>query len=326
MMTKTFKISMALIAIVVLLVMAAPALLVVPPAPNVLPVEELAEPDSQFVEINGVKVHYKSSGAGDAAIILLHGFGASVFSWREVIEPLALAGFGAIIAYDRPAFGFTERPTRWQGQNPYSLMGQVALLDGLMDALEIEQAVLVGNSAGGRVAAAYALEHPQRVRALVMVDAAVSSPAPPWRQAVLYNLPPMQLIGPLMVRKIAQTGNDSIREAWHAPQLVSDGIIAGYRKPLRAENWDVGLWEYTRARRDLDAAARLDELSLPVLVVSGDDDRVIPVENSMRLAAELPNAELVIFENCGHLPQEECPAAFLEALVPFLQSLESGSP
>jgi pimeloyl-ACP methyl ester carboxylesterase len=316
--------SIAIILIVLTtLVMVLPLFVSVPPPANVAPVEQLAEPDSQFIEINNFDVHYKTSGGGDQAIILLHGFGASVFSWREVVEPLALAGYGPIVAYDRPAFGLTERPTSWRGQNPYSLKGQVELLDGLMDALEIEQAVLVGNSAGGRVAAVYALERPERVRALILVDAAVYGQPRPWWQGLVYNLPPMRLVGPLMVRKIAQTGNDTIRDAWHAPELVSAEIIEGYRKPLTAQNWDVGLWEYTRAPRDLDAAARLNELTLPVLVVTGDDDRIIPAENSIRLAGELSNAELVIFENCGHVPHEECPEAFMEAVAPFLQSLEN---
>ena len=322
-MKKTLKIIAVLLIIITLLVMVVPLFLPAPPAPNVLPVEQLAEPDSQFIEINNIQVHYKASGEGGQAIILLHGFGASAFSWREVIEPLTLAGCGPIVAYDRPAFGLTERPTGWQGHNPYSLKGQVELLDGLLDGLEIEQAVLVGNSAGGRVAALYALDRPERVRALVLVDAAIYGQPRPWWQGLVYNLPPMKFIGPLMVRKIAQTGNDTIRVAWHAPERVSDEIIAGYRKPLTAENWDVGLWEYTRAPRDLDAAARLDELTLPVLVVTGDDDRIIPAENSIRLAGELPNAALVIFENCGHVPHEECPQAFMEAVTPFLQSLEN---
>ena len=324
MMPITLKSTTAVIAIVTLLVMVLPMFVHAPPPANVLSVEQLAEPDSQFIEINGIKVHYKISGVGSPVIILLHGFGASVCSWHEVIEPLR--ELGQVIAYDRPAFGLTERPISWQGQNPYSLEGQVEMLDGLLDGMEIEEAVLVGNSAGGRVAAAYTLEHPQRVRALVMVDAAVYSQAHPWWQDLVYNLPPMRIIGPLLVRNIAKTGNDTILEAWHAPQLVTDEISAGYRKPLSAENWDVGLWEYTRAPLNLNIADRLDELTLPTLVVSGDDDRIIPVENSIRLAEELPNAELVIFKNCGHVPHEECPDAFLEAVTPFIKSLQFGSP
>ena len=91
-------------------------------------------------------------GQGEPVLILLHGFGASEFSWREVMEPLST--YGRVIAYDRPAFGLTERPMEgnWTGTNPYSVQGNVELLDGLMDELGVDKAILVGNSAGGGVA------------------------------------------------------------------------------------------------------------------------------------------------------------------------------
>lgn len=69
-------------------------------------------------------------------------------------------------------------------------------------------------------------------------------------------------------------------------------------------------------------AARLKELNLPVLVVTGDDDRIIPTAQSLRLAGEIPNAQLVTFQNCGHVPQEECPDAFLQAVGLFIAGLK----
>lgn len=114
--------------------------------------ESLAWPDSQFVEVNGLRVHYQRFGEGAPAMILLHGFGASTFSWREVIKPLG--AHGTAIAFDRPGFGLTERPLpqTWKGENPYTLDFQADLVIGLMDALDIPRAFLIGNSAGGTVA------------------------------------------------------------------------------------------------------------------------------------------------------------------------------
>ena len=68
----------------------------------------MADPDSRFIELNGLNVHYKQAGSGEPLIVLLHGFSASTFSWREVMQPLA--AFGTVVAYDRPGFGLTERP------------------------------------------------------------------------------------------------------------------------------------------------------------------------------------------------------------------------
>ena len=113
--------------------------------------KDFADPDSKFIEVNDVTVHYKEMGAGETTFILLHGFGASVYSWREVMDDFAQRG--RVIAYDRPAFGLTERPMPedWV-ENPYGMKANIELLRGLMDALNIEKAVLVGNSAGGGVA------------------------------------------------------------------------------------------------------------------------------------------------------------------------------
>jgi pimeloyl-ACP methyl ester carboxylesterase len=96
----------------------------------------LADPDSRFIRLQDVNVHYKSMGQGQPALVLLHGFGASTFSWREVMQPLAR--FGTVIAYDRPAFGLTERPVQWTGENPYSAQFQAEMVMALMDAHNLQ--------------------------------------------------------------------------------------------------------------------------------------------------------------------------------------------
>jgi pimeloyl-ACP methyl ester carboxylesterase len=130
----------------------------------------LADPDSRFIEVDGMVVHYKIGGQGSPAILLLHGFGASVFSWREVMEPLSW--YGMVVAFDRPAFGLTSRPMpeEWTGQNPYSPEAQSDLTVALMDKIGIEKAILIGHSAGGSIAVLTALRHPERVQALILVD------------------------------------------------------------------------------------------------------------------------------------------------------------
>jgi hypothetical protein len=115
-----------------------PFLVPVPPLADTRPPGQLADANGRFVEVNGLQVHYKEMGSGEPALILLHGFGANLFSWQVVMEPLA--GCGRVIAYDRPAFGLTERPMpgEWSGQNPYSPEAQADLVIGLMDALEVD--------------------------------------------------------------------------------------------------------------------------------------------------------------------------------------------
>jgi hypothetical protein len=94
--------------ILLLILLVGPFLVPVPPEPGTVPAQQLADPDNHFVQINDLNMHYKMMGQGQPVFILLHGFGVSLFSWRAVMEPLSQTG--TVIAYDRPAFGLTDRP------------------------------------------------------------------------------------------------------------------------------------------------------------------------------------------------------------------------
>jgi len=321
-MKRVVRILLIVVIVLLVVVLVGPFLVPVPPLQDTVSPEQLADADSQFVEVNGLRLHYKIAGEGEPALLLLHGFAASTFSWREVMP--ALAQEGKTIAFDRPAFGLTERPMpdEWQGENPYRTEAQPDYVIGLMDRLGVTEAVLVGNSAGGTVAVSTALEHPERVTALVLVDPAIyaGSGTPNWLRPIL-RTPQARRLGPLFVRGIQEWGQDMLNSAWHDPDQVTPEMREGYTKLLRIANWDRALWEFTLASRPLGLPDRLNELELPTLVITGDDDRIVPTEQSVRLAGELPNAELVVIPNCGHLPQEECPEAFLDAVRTFLAGL-----
>jgi pimeloyl-ACP methyl ester carboxylesterase len=323
---RFWKIVGIIALVVVAILLIGPFLYPVPPLTGTVDESELADPESKFVEINGLSVQYKEMGQGEPVFILLHGFGASEYSWREVMEPLSK--YGRVIAYDRPAFGLTERPMpgEWAGTNPYSIEGNVELLDGLMDELGVEKGILIGNSAGGGVAAAYALEHPEQVQGLVLVDPALGSGRggrfPSWLLPIMSS-PQLRNLGPLLVRSIAgDSGDETIRLAWHDPALITQDVYEGYRRPLKADNWDKALYEFAIAANPVNYVDRLEELSMPVLVVTGDDDRIVPTDSSIQLAGKIPGAQLVVFDQCGHVPQEECPDQFMEAMLNFLKGVK----
>lgn len=316
------KISLIALTSLLVLVLVGPFLIPVPELPGLVTEKELADADSKFIEINGVPVHYKEMGQDGTTFILLHGFGASVFSWHEVMDDFA--SYGRVIAYDRPAFGLTSRPmpSEWTGESPYSMSANVELLSGLMDALGIQRAVLVGNSAGGAVSVAFALKYPQRVQGLILVDPALGAGGgrfPDWLLPLM-AAPQLRHLGPLLVRSIADNGNDTIRMAWHDPSLVTEETITGYRKPLTAKNWDRALYEFTIASRSSDINERLGELKMPVIVIAGEDDRIIPTEYSVEASKNIPGSQLAILPGCGHVPHEECPVAFMDAVVNFLET------
>lgn len=306
---------------VIAIIVFGPFLVPVPPLEGTVPGMQLADSDSKFLEVNGLQIHFKENGDGEPALILLHGFGASEFSWREVIAPLS--EFSRVIAYDRPAFGLTERPLEWNGENPYSAELQAELVFSLMDELEVNQAILMGNSAGGTIAMHAFLNHPERIKSLILVDPAVyeGGGTPPLLQ-LIFNTPQMDHIGPLIARKIQDWGRSFAESAWHDPGKITDEIWEGYTKPLHVDNWDIGLWELTKSSKYSKISEQLENFQVPILVITGDDDRIVPTDDSIRLARELPNAELLVIPNCGHIPQEECPEEFLEAVQAYLEKLE----
>jgi len=120
------------------------------------------------------------------------------------------------------------------------------------------------------------------------------------------------------MRNIRTWGVDFAKKAWHDPSRITPDVWDGYTRPLQANDWDQGLWQLMLASRGPDLTDRLSEIRMPVLVITGDDDRIVPTEQSIRLAGELPNAELAVLPKCGHVPHEECPAGFMRAVTDFV--------
>jgi len=318
-MRRLFRAVLILVLLLLCLLCVGPFLIPVPPARGTVPAEQLADADSHFIEVNDLKVHYKIAGSGGPIFVLLHGFGSSTFSWREVMAPLAQ--FGTVVAFDRPAFGLTERPLpgEWQGDNPYTTSAQVKLTVGLLNALGLEKAILVGNSAGGTISMLTALSFPERVQALILVSPAVygETGAPLYVRLAL-TLPQVRRLGPLFVRFLVTRLEGSLPSAWHDPSKIGPEVWEGYKKPLRVDNWDRAFWEFNLASRSAGLETQLSGITLPALVITGDDDRWVPTAQSIRLGGELSNAQLVVIPDCGHVAQEECPEEFLQAVTAFL--------
>lgn len=314
------KVSLAILALLALSIFVLPLVLPIRPPPDTRPARTLADPDSKFIEVDGISVHYKTRGpaptAGTPAFVLLHDFARSTYTWHAVMD--GLAERGTVVAFDRPAFGLTERPApgSWTGTNPYSLEGQVSLTVDLMSALGIDHAVLVGHSIGAVVALRTAMEHPERVHGLVLVDAAVyqRTGAPRWARWLL-GTPQLNRLGPVLMRQLAgETGDEVLRNGWADPEAVPDAALDAYREAFKVDGWDVALWQYTRANPTADLTPGLGTVRAPSLVLTGALDKVVPPSDSKKLANALPDADFASIDACGHAPQEECPQAFLDAV------------
>jgi pimeloyl-ACP methyl ester carboxylesterase len=123
-----------------------------------------------------------------------------------------------------------------------------------------------------------------------------------------------------VVRSLNGWGKRLVNRAWHDPRRIAPEALESQGKAFRVHNWDRALWEVTLATEPLDTR-RLREVRAPALVLSGDDDRVVPRAQSARLARELPQARFAVLPECGHVPQEERPAEFLAAVNAYLDTL-----
>ena len=283
---------------------------------------EFVDEDSKFIEINDVTIHYKESGTGDTTFILLHPFGGSTYSWREVMDDFAQ--YGKVIAYDRPAFGLTERPMPedWV-ENPYGMKANIELLKSLLDEFNIEKAILVGNSAGGGVAVAFALEYPERVESLILVDPGVGGGRgpqfPAWALPIMWT-PQMRHISPLLMRDYQESLPNTIEREWFDKTKLTDAIKQEYLNLLKIKNWDRAFYELTFAPAYSELRPLLPNLISQTFIIAGQEDRLIRPFYFEAITTEIQNAQLTLIPQCGHVPQEECPAEFMNAVQNYLQS------
>lgn len=316
------RVSLAILLSLLSLLAIGPLITPVRPLQNTVSAESLADSDSQFLGLDTLKLHYKTAGSpgADVAFVLVHGFGSSLYTWHKLMPELATRGF--VIAFDRPAFGLTERPLKgqWTGDSPYSQTAQLEQMRELMKALKLKQAVLVGHSSGGALITEFALRYPEQSLAMILLDPAIYiTGGPPAWSRFLLQTPQMNRVGPLLMRQFAgEPGTNFLKAAWSKPEKLDDEALAAYQKPLSIDNWDKALWEFSKASQAPNFLKKLGEISIPALVLAGEDDSIVRPELSKRLADELANASFFSFSHCGHVPQEECPQDVMAAITPWL--------
>jgi pimeloyl-ACP methyl ester carboxylesterase len=280
----------------------------------------------EFVTVNGLQVHIATeaySGASKADVplfILLHGFGASTHSWRFVMN--SLSSQGDVLAYDRPGFGYTERPTSWTGANPYGFEGNFQLISGLIARYgKGQEIILVGHSAGGQIAAEYARVNPAKVQRLILVDPAVytTGTGGSWINA-LRVIPQIDRLGPFLVRGVASSGKDLLQRSYYDKALLTDEVAEGYFKPLQIKGWERAFWEFSTAPRENKLVDNLSSISQPTLLITGKYDVVVPTADTQKLATVIKNNKLVVVDECGHLPQEEQPGVFSDAVIKWVKA------
>ena len=272
-------------------------------------------PADEFLDVAGVETHVVRRGDKGRPVVLVHGFGSSTYTWRKSLD--ALAGRYRVFAVDMRGFGLTAKPK----DGRYNIVEFTDHLLATLDALKLGDArpVLVGSSLGGAVILRLALLHPGRVAGLVLVDAApvgveLATPRP--KQPKAMKLSPV-LLRAMVGRGMVERG---LRSSFFDQSLVTPEMVDAYLKPTEL----VGAMEALSAMMDAPAdipMPALSTLKLPVLIAWGRHDRVIPVALAEGFARAIPGSRSVVFEKSGHLPHEEEPAAFHEALAKFVDQI-----
>lgn len=280
-----------------------------------------AIPDARAstVMVAGRRVRYHEAGEGPP-VVLLHGGGLdrASLSWRHVLP--ALAGDRHVLAPDLPGYGGSEPlPT-----GEVTVPGYVSFLEGFLDAVAIESTALVGLSLGGGVALGFALDHPERVDRLVLVDsyglggtvpggrlATTLMTARPVVRLTWWALRRSRRLTGLAVRGILGPGNAT-------PDLV-DEVYAVLQTPGAARPWiQLQRNEVAGGRLRTDYVDRLPDLAVPTLLVHGEADPLVPVEWAVRAGTLLPDAEVRLLPGCGHWPPREAPDKVTELVGAFL--------
>jgi 2-hydroxymuconate-semialdehyde hydrolase len=268
----------------------------------------------QSIVANGIVTNYHDVGSG-FPVLLIHGSGPGVSAWANWRLTIpALAQQRRVIAPDMVGFGFSERPAGIR----YNLDTWVAQAIGLLDALKIECADLVGNSFGGALALALAIRHPTRVRRLVLMGAAgVSFPITPGLDAVWGYQPSIAAMRKLLdVFAFDRTlMSDELAELRYKASIQS-GFQEAFESmfPAPRQNGVEAL-----ASREADIRALPHE----TLVVHGREDQVIPLSNSLTLAQWITRSQLHVFGRCGHWTQIEHAARFARLVENFLSEADT---
>jgi len=257
---------------------------------------------SAQVQAGPYRLRYLEAGSGPP-LVLVHGLGSSATQdWGRLIAPLSRRFH--VYAPDLPGFGESERPAAAD----YSIPMQVEAVRAFMEAKGFRRARVAGLSMGGWIVSRLAGERPEMVERLVVVDAAGMRPERPDIPAEV--LLPHDEEG---VRRLVAAVRHN---APVPPSFVARDLLA---RRLREE------WITRRALESMRDGGywlngTLGRADMPVLVVWGKQDALIPVAYGAGLAAEFPRAELVVLDGCGHVPMADCPEAFDRAVIPFLSA------
>ncbi len=268
-------------------------------APAISPIEA-------FCDVS--RLRYSAAGAGERAIVLLHGWGDTKEIWHATVA--ALATGARVFALDLPGHGGSPLDGAERMQH---IAQRVA---AFCTAQRLDRVALVGHSMGGNVALELTLTHPHLAERLALVaPAALGTEMPPYTRLYLQDVYGWAA---LRASLIFYQGLEALSRHWH-PIASMERVLPGLRRAAFAAHHDPeGLHRLLNGLFANSLEDRLDQVHVPTLVINGNLDAVVPAALSQRVASAIPGAQFVLLRGALHHPMDEQPEAFLRVLLEFL--------
>ncbi len=274
--------------------------------------------DSKFIKIDSFNLHYRDYGEGNKTILLIHGFAASTYSFKDLFLPLSK--YGRVVALDLPGFGLTERPLKKNlNYNPYSREGQVEVIKRFLDALNIKKVIILGHSMGGGIATYFTIKYPEYVEKLIIEDGALFDQEMGGVIIKFLRTPIGKFLWPLIVKPLVNQISKLKDIAYYEPNFIKDIDLEEYKKALNVKNWEYGLYEIITSQKKLNLKEKLNEIDKDVLIIWGEFDKVIPKETGYEISSLIKKSEIKIIKECGHVPHEEKIDEFLKIVIEFIE-------
>lgn len=280
------------------------------PAGTIIPQTEL----DHYIEIEGVRLHYREYPARGQVVFMQHGFASSTYSFEKIASILNARGY-RVIAMDLKGSGWSDKPIK----SDYSPLRLKEEINAFMQAMNIRDAVYVGNSLGGGLGVMLAIDHPERVKKLVLLDPGgypmkkpgvvsfASCRGSSWFAGIVF--------GRWMVKRY-------LKDAYYRDDLLTDETIDAYYTRLCTEN---ALKAIEMLSRSIDFSLfdkykdSIPRITQQTLIIWGEKDTWIPVKYAANFKRDIPHSKLVVIPSCGHVPQEEYPDETARLIIDFIE-------
>lgn len=273
-----------------------------------------AKNPSQFMPLIGMQVHYRDEGnkLDNDPLVLIHGTSSSLNTWDSLIS--YLPSNKRIIRLDMPAFGLTGPSP----ENKYSYRFYSEFLNAFLNELNVKQCIIAGNSLGGGIAWHFALDYPQKVSKLILIDAS-GYPKINEKGSLGFKIASIPILNNLLLYVTPKSlVKKSLETVFVDQSLITEERITRYHELLLAEGNRKAALSIFKNKFD-QQTNRIKDIQQPTLIIFGEKDQLINSDNAYLFQKDIKNSKAVILKNIGHVPMEEAPKATAELINEFIR-------